>query len=89
MGHIRPLDRKPLREHFTLGRTPEMPDCWRLAGSTGEQFISLIAATKSLFSDRRPDTESARDYIASLSNAIKAVPQSDAAAAILFFNLRD
>ena len=83
------LNRKALRDRFTLGRTSQMPDCWRLAGNTGEQFISLIATTKSLFSDRRPDTESARDYIASLSNAIKAVPQTDAAAATLFFNLRD
>jgi hypothetical protein len=83
------LNLKPQRDRFTLGRTPQMPDCWRLAGTTGEQFISLIAATKSLFPDRRPDTESARDYLASLSTAIKAVPQGDAAAAILSFNLLD
>jgi hypothetical protein len=83
------LNHKPLRDRFTLGRAPQMPDCWRLAGSTGEQLISLTAATNSLFQDPRPDTESARGYLASLSAAIKAVPQGDAAAAVLFFNLRD
>jgi hypothetical protein len=80
---------KPPRNHFTLGRSSQLPDCWRLGGTTGDQFISLVAAKKPLFPDRRPDTENARDYIASLSNAINATPQGGSAASVLFFNLHD
>ena len=80
---------KPLRNHFTLGRSAQLPACWRLGGQTGEQFISLVATKKPLFADRRPDTESARDYIASLASAINALPDGGSAASILFFNLRD
>jgi Protein kinase domain len=79
---------KPPRNHFTLGRPAQAPDCWRLGGATGEQLITLIAAKKPLFPDGRPDTENARDYLASLSDVIKATPQGDSAASLLFFNLR-
>jgi hypothetical protein len=80
---------KPPRNHFTLGKPPQIANCWRLGGATGEQLVSLVAARKPLFPEGRPDTESARDYIANLSTAINAVPQSGSAAAALFFNLRD
>jgi hypothetical protein len=80
---------KPPRNHFTLGKPPQIANCWRLGGATGEQLISLVAARKPLFPEGRPDTESARDYIANLSTAINAVPQGGSAAATLFFNLRD
>ena len=84
-----PLNLKPVRNHFTLGQSSRMPGCWRFGGATGEQFISLIAAKKPLFPEGRPDTENARDYLASLSNAINELPQGAGAAAVLFFNLRD
>jgi hypothetical protein len=79
---------KPSRNHFTLGKPAQAADCWRLTGPTGEQLISLIAAKRLLFPMRRPDTENARDYLASLSNAMTAVPQGEGAAALLFFSLR-
>src|SRR5262249_51971721 len=83
------LNIKPPRNHFTLGRSLQLPDCWRLGGTTGDQFISLVAAKKPLFPSQRPDTENARDYIASLSNAINASAGGNSAASVLFFNLRE
>jgi hypothetical protein len=82
------LNIKPPRNHFILGKPAQTADCWRLSGPAGEQLISLIGAKKPLFPTGRPDTENARDYLASLSNAMKAVPQGESAAALLFFGLR-
>ena len=62
---------------------------WMPRALAGEQLINPVAAKKPLFSNRRPDIETGRDYIASLSTAINAVPQGGSAAATLFFNLRD
>jgi hypothetical protein len=82
------LNLKPPRNHFTLGRPTRVDDCWRLSGTTGEQLITLVAAKKPLFPAGRPDTENARDYLVSLSAAINGVPQSETAASLLFFDLR-
>ena len=76
---------RPPRNHFILGKS----DCWRLSGTTGQQFISLVAAKKPLFPEQRHDTEGARDYIASLASALSATAQGESVASVLFFNLRD
>jgi hypothetical protein len=70
---------------------PPFNRCWNLGGSTGEQqLVTLTAATKPLFGDPRPEQENARDYLRTLSDAIKNLPQgSSSAAALLFFQLLD
>ena len=40
---------------------------WMPRALAGEQLINPVAAKKPLFSNRRPDIETARDYIASRS----------------------
>jgi hypothetical protein len=67
----------PPRNHFTLGRPAQGGNCWRLSGATGEQLITLVAAKKPLFPAGRPDIENARDYLVSLSDAMKGVPQNE------------
>jgi hypothetical protein len=50
----------------------------------------VTAATKPLFRDQRPEQEKAGDYLPSLSDAIKKLPEgSKNAAALLFFQLLD
>jgi hypothetical protein len=52
--------------------------------------ITVIAATQPLFRDQRPEQENARDYLPSLSEVIKRLPESSSsAAALLFFQLLD
>jgi hypothetical protein len=79
---------RPARSPLTLGRSP-FNRCWNLGGSTGEQqLVTLTAADKPLFRDQRPEQENARDYLPSLSDAIKNLPQgSSTAASFLFFQL--
>jgi hypothetical protein len=36
-----------------------------LGGNTGEQLITVVAATQPLFRDQRPEQENARDYLPS------------------------
>ena len=89
-----PLDpeivRRPARNPLTLGKPPAFKRCWTLGGSTGEQLITVVAATQPLFRDQRPEQENARDYLPRLSEAIKNLPQgSSKAAALLFFQLLD
>jgi serine/threonine protein kinase len=93
VGHLFPNDRdlfnlRPARNVFVLGRPP-MNRCWIFDGSTGQQLITLVAATKPLFSGRLPESEDARGYIASLSDAIGKLPPNTAAAAVLFFDLHE
>jgi serine/threonine protein kinase len=81
--------RRPARNPLTLGKPP-FKRCWTLGGSTGEQLITVIAATQPLFRDQRPEQENARDYLPSLSEVIKRLPEgSSSAAALLFFQLID
>jgi hypothetical protein len=81
---------RPARSPLALGKRP-FNRCWSLGGSTGEQqLVTLTAATKPLFRDQRPEQENARDYLPSLSDAIKNLPEgSGSAAALLFFQLLD
>lgn len=88
--HLLPSDRdlfnlRPARNRFLLGKPP-LKTCWNLGGSTGEQLVTLIAARKPLFSMRRPQTESAGDYLKSLKGALAR--QQEASAATLFFDLK-
>jgi class 3 adenylate cyclase/serine/threonine protein kinase len=79
---------RPARSRMALGKSP-FNRCWTLRGITGEQqLVTLTAATKPLFPEQRPEQENARDYLPSLSNAIKTLPEgSSRAAALLFFQL--
>jgi serine/threonine protein kinase len=93
VGHLFPNDRdvfnlRPARNAFVLGRPP-MARCWVFDGNTGQQLVTLVAATKPLFSKRLPDVEDARGYIASLAEAIGKLPSNSAAAAVLFFDLHE
>jgi len=81
---------RPARSPLALGKPP-FKRCWTLGGSTGEQqLVTLTAATKPLFRDQRPEQENARDYLPSLADAIKKLPESSSTAtAWLFFQLLD
>ena len=91
--HLFPNDQdkinfKPARAHIILGRSP-LARCWILGGSTGEQLVTLVAATKPLFLDQRAEVENARDYLPTLAQAVDKLPEGAGAAALLFFQLRD
>jgi hypothetical protein len=91
VGHLFPNEEdvfnlRPARNFFVLGRPP-MARCWVLDGSTGQQLVTLVAATKPLFPARLPETEDAGEYIANLSDAIAKLPSNTSAAAIWFFDL--
>ena len=91
VGHLFPNEKdvfnlRPARNFFVLGRPP-MARCWVLDGSTGQQLVTLVAATKPLFPARPPETEDAGEYIANLSDAIAKLPSNTSAAAIWFFDL--
>jgi serine/threonine protein kinase len=93
VGHLFPNDKdvfnlRPARNFFVLGRSP-MARCWVLDGSTGQQLVTLVAATKPLFPTRLPETEDAGGYIANLTDAIVKLPSNAIAAALLFFDLND
>jgi len=81
---------RPQRAHLVLGNNPGTR-CWTLAGSAGDQqLVTLVAVTKPLFRDPRPEQDNARDYLPSLSDAINKLPENSSdAAASLFFQLLD
>jgi class 3 adenylate cyclase len=76
---------RPWRNHFILFKA----GLWTVCGNVGRQLITMVAAAKPLFPAPRPDVESADNYVASLGEALKAIPQAKRAAALLFFELRD
>jgi hypothetical protein len=81
---------RPARSRLALGKRP-FNRCWSLGGNSGEQqLVTLTAATKPLFRDQRPEQENARDYLPSLIDALKHLPEgSSSAAALMFFKLLD
>jgi hypothetical protein len=81
---------RPARSPRALGKPP-FNRCWILGGSAGEQqLVTMTAATKPLFRDQRPEQENARDYLPSLADAIRNLPEgSTSAATLLFFQLLD
>jgi TIR domain len=81
---------QPQRAHLVLGSNPGAR-CWTLAGNPGEQqLVTLIAATKPLFPNPRPERDHATDYLPRLTDAINGLSEeSDRAAASLFFHLLD
>ena len=88
--HLFPNERhrfnlRPWRNHFVLFKS----GLWPVCGNPGRQLITMVAAAKPLFPSPRPDVEDARHYIASLGEALKAIPQAKRAAALLFFDLRE
>jgi Domain of unknown function (DUF4384) len=79
---------EPARVRLVLGKPP-LKRCWVLGGSTGEQLVTLVAATRPLFPDKRPEVDNARDYLAMLSDGIKKVPVDRGVATFSFFQLRE
>jgi hypothetical protein len=81
---------QPQRSQLTLGNNPGAR-CWTLAGNPGEeQLVTLIAATKPLFPNPRPELDNATDYLPRLTEAINRLSEeSSRAAASLFFKLLD
>jgi len=81
---------QPQRVHLVLGNNPGAR-CWTLAGNPGEQqLVTLIAATKPLFPNPRPEVDNATDYLPRLTDAINRLPEeSSRGAATLFFKLLD
>jgi hypothetical protein len=81
---------EPQRGHSVLGNNPGSR-CWTLAGNPGEQqLVTLIAASKPLFPNPRPELDNATDYLRSLTDAINRLSEeSSRAAASLFFQLLD
>jgi len=82
------LNLRPSRNHFVLG-CPPMLTTYTLGGKPGRQLVSLVATSKPLFSDPRPEVEQARDYLANLSEAIGRSPSGKTAGGMLFFDLRE
>ena len=60
-----------------------------LGGNPGKQLITLVATSKPLFADPRPEVELARDYLKTLSDAISRAKSGKAAATMLYFQLRE
>jgi hypothetical protein len=81
---------QPQRAHLVLGNNPGAR-CWTLAGNPGEQqLVTLIATTKPLFPEPRPELDNATDYLPRLTDAINRLPEgSSRAATSLFFQLLD
>ena len=93
--HLLPNNRdtvtlQPQRSHLVLGNNPGAR-CWTLAGNPGEQqLVTLIATTKPLFSEPRPEVDSATDYLPRLADAINRLSEgSNRAATSVFFQLLD
>jgi hypothetical protein len=81
------LNFRPALNHLALGKPP-FEGRWNLAGTPGEQLVSLVATAEPLFSIGRPAVEKAKDYLPDLARAIGNIPGDDKAAAVLFFQLR-
>jgi len=81
---------QPQRANLVLGNNPGAR-CWPLAGNPGEQqLVTLIATTKPLFPEPRPELDNATDYLPRLTDAINRLPEgSSRAATSLFFQLLD
>lgn len=81
---------QPQRAHLVLGSNPGAR-CWTLAGNPREQqLVTLIATSKPLFPNPRPELDHAADYLARLTEAINRLSEeSSTAAATLFFHLLD
>jgi predicted Ser/Thr protein kinase len=82
-----PINLRPARNHFILGRTPIAP-CLAFAGQPGEQLITMVAARRPLFRGALPESENAGDYLPRLAQALQAAGPIRPAAATLFFTLR-
>ena len=68
---------------------PPLLTTYTLGGKPGKELVSLVATSKPLFSDPRPEVEQARDYLANLSEALGRGPSGKTAGALLFFDLRE
>jgi hypothetical protein len=82
------LNLRPWRNHFVLG-CPPLLTTYTLGGQSAKVLVSLVATSKPLFSDPRPEVEQARDYLANLSEALGRAPSGKTAGAMLFFDLRE
>ncbi len=88
--HLMPNERERL--NFKPKRNPIVflpRNCWTLGGAAGEQLVTMIASTKQLFPQDRPEIEKASEYLSALSEALGKAPAGSRGAAMLFFNLSD
>jgi len=81
------LNIRPIRNHFVLGCPPLLTKII-LGGNPGKQLITLVATSKPLFADPRPEVELTRDYLKTLSDAIGRAKSGKTAATMLYFELR-
>jgi hypothetical protein len=81
------LNIRPIRNHFVLGCPPLLTKI-TLGGNPGRQLITLVATSKPLFSDPRPEVELTRDYLEIFSDAINRAKSGKRAATMLYFELR-
>jgi eukaryotic-like serine/threonine-protein kinase len=82
------INLRPARNRFALGRQP-MLDCWKFAGTPGEQMITLVASRRPLFASADASAiESAQDYLARLAQALSDNTSGDGeSATTLFYDL--
>jgi class 3 adenylate cyclase/serine/threonine protein kinase len=88
--HLFPNERdrfnlRPWRNRFVLFKTP----MWTVCGNVGRQLVTIIASATRLFPGPRPEVEDAKDYVATLGEALKKLPKDGAAGQLLFFDLRE
>jgi hypothetical protein len=82
------LNIRPIRNHFVLGCPPLLTKI-TLGGNPGRQLITLVATSKPLFADPRPEVELTRDYLKTLSDAISRAKSGKTAATMRYFELRE
>jgi serine/threonine protein kinase len=88
--HLLPNERERLNFKPKRNQIAFLPrNCWTLSGGTGQQLVSLIASTRQLFPQDRPEIEKASEYLPVLSEALDRASHGSRAGAMLFFNLGD
>ena len=81
------LNIRPAHNRFVLFKPP-LQSCWPYSGNIARQLFTLVVTRKPLFPTVRPELESAKDYLAALTQAVGTVGQGSGAASLLFVDLR-
>jgi hypothetical protein len=80
------INLRPARNRFVLGHQP-MLDCWKLAGTPGEQMVTLVASRRPLFASDATAIENAQDYLTRLAQALPDNSGDSKSATTLFYSL--